>query len=346
MNPPAPVKDLTPKPPKEIAFYYPNPMWRQGDWIKNLILFFDGVALLVPSYMRDKPDIADPAIVTGLREHGLLHIIEPETAVDKAATEQLASALMDIISSGALDNLATTDTKFHEISRSRLGYDGDSGLAQMILEELQKRGLAKAGENDSTIPIHPMVRSLVLVLLSQILRPYGARLGAELSPTTDNPRLVEALTELLSVQAIPTTGHVVEFDLNTVSVDLGSIPIDEVLTFRKENFADHRRYCLAARLFAQQLSKLSDEERKTAFALRQAELDDIAQDLKGRATKTWKKPASFALTLSGAALALANGHPLAAALTVGAAVTGYQAAAKRDAGAYSYLFRAHDRYPY
>jgi hypothetical protein len=64
---------------------------------------------------------------------------------------------------------------------------------------------------------------------------------------------------------------------------------------------------------------MSDEERKTAFALRQAELDDIAQDLKGRATKTWKKPASFALTLSGVAVALATGHPLAAALTVGAA---------------------------
>jgi hypothetical protein len=75
----------------------------------------------------------------------------------------------------------------------------------------------------------------------------------------------------------------------------------------------------------------------------QAELDDIAQDLKNRATKTWKKPASFALMLSGVAVALATGHPLAAALSVGAVVTGYQAAAKRDAGAYSYLFRAHDR---
>jgi lysozyme family protein len=76
----------------------------------------------------------------------------------------------------------------------------------------------------------------------------------------------------------------------------------------------------------------------------QAELDDIAQDLKNRATKTRKKPASFALMLSGVAVALATGHPLAAALSVGAVVTGYQAAAKRDAGAYSYLFRAHDRY--
>jgi len=37
---------------RELAFYYPNPMWHSGDWIKNLILFFDGIALLVPTYMK------------------------------------------------------------------------------------------------------------------------------------------------------------------------------------------------------------------------------------------------------------------------------------------------------
>jgi hypothetical protein len=42
-------------------------MWQDGDWIKNLILFFDGVALLVPDYLRDKPENVDPAIVAGLR---------------------------------------------------------------------------------------------------------------------------------------------------------------------------------------------------------------------------------------------------------------------------------------
>jgi hypothetical protein len=58
---------------KEIAYYYPNPMWDRGDWVKNLILFFDGVALLVPEYMKDKPRILDPAIVAGLEQHNLLH---------------------------------------------------------------------------------------------------------------------------------------------------------------------------------------------------------------------------------------------------------------------------------
>ena len=39
----------------ELAFYYPNPVWSDSDWVKNLVLFFDGIALLVPDYMRESP---------------------------------------------------------------------------------------------------------------------------------------------------------------------------------------------------------------------------------------------------------------------------------------------------
>jgi hypothetical protein len=67
--------EIRPEKP-ELAFYYPNPMWHSGGWAKNLILFFDGIALLVPEYMRDRPFEIDPAIATGLHENGLLRILE------------------------------------------------------------------------------------------------------------------------------------------------------------------------------------------------------------------------------------------------------------------------------
>ena len=63
---------------------------------------------------------------------------------------------------------------------------------------------------------------------------------AELSPVTDRPLAVAALSEMLSHKVIPATGSVIAFDMSTVSVDVGSIPIDEVLSFRKENFAAYR----------------------------------------------------------------------------------------------------------
>ncbi len=200
---------------REFAFYYPNAMWVSGDWAKNLMLFFDGIALLVPDYMKERPEREDPAIVRGLKEHGLLHIIEPEKSVDHVATEKLVSAMTDIITSGALDQLSNSDTRLRELSMSRMGFSGDQGLAWMILGELKQRNLARDSEDGVSIPMHPDVRSLLLILLAQILRPYGANLDAELSPATDSPRLVTALAEMLALKAIPSTETVIQFDLNT-----------------------------------------------------------------------------------------------------------------------------------
>ena len=83
--------------------------------------------------------------------------------------------------------------------------------------------------------MHAKVRSLVFVLLSQILRFYGPKMDAELSPATDRPMVVSALAEMLAQKVLPSTGSVIAFDMATVTVDFGSIPIDEVLSFRKEN---------------------------------------------------------------------------------------------------------------
>ncbi len=158
--------------------------------------------------------------------------------------------------------------------------------------------------------------------------------------------VVTALAEMLSQNVIQTTGSVISFDMATVSVDVGSIPIDEVLGFRRENISAYRKYSLSARRFAQELSKLDAKERAEAFELRQAELDDLASDLRKRGRKAWKKPAALACSLTGAAISLAAGHPLAAAFSLGSAVFGFTPPSKPEMGAYSYLFRAAERYPY
>jgi hypothetical protein len=215
----------------------------------------------------------------------------------------------------------------------------------MIFEELKKRGLAKDSEDNVSIPMHPKVRSLVLVLLSQILRPHGEVINANLNPTTDVGRLVSALSELLSVELKPSEGSVIEFDLLTVTVDLGSVPFDEVLDFRAQNLNAHRHYMLSVRKFALELSRMPQEEQKVAFDLRQTELNDLAADLRKRARASWKKPSSFALTLIGTALS-AMTAPLASVIRATASIAGYEGASKTDAGAYTYLFNAQRRFRY
>jgi hypothetical protein len=328
----------------ELAFYYPNPIWTNGDWIKNLILFFDGIALLVPKYMKRRIEDVDPAIVTGLTQHHLLHVIEPEKAVDKSASKALSAAMTDIIASGALDSLARENTAFHELSMSRLGYVGDAQLAENIFKLLEKRGLARATEDGVSIPMHPLVRSLVLTLLSQILRSHGGKMDAELSPVTDRPRLVESLIEMLNLPNAPSNGNVVAFDLATVGVDLAAVPIDEILSFRNENKDPYQRYRRSVRSFAYELSQMPKEERARRFEERQAELDDLAADLRSKARRAWKKPASFALMLAGAVWKYHGGDALGAVLTAAGAALGLEKSKSKEVGAYSYLFRAHEKY--
>lgn len=70
----------------DVAYHH-EPYWHpdQGDWIKSLLLFFDGVAVLVPDYMRDRPLFTDPTLAQPLADQGLLHRLSLETVVVPAA---------------------------------------------------------------------------------------------------------------------------------------------------------------------------------------------------------------------------------------------------------------------
>ena len=96
--------------------------------------------------------------------------------------------------------------------------------------------------------------------------------------------------------------------------------------------------------FAIELSRMPEEERELAFEIRQTELNDLANDLRQRGRKSWRKPASFALSLAGSALSSLN-TTIGAALTTAASLIGFGGPSETHPGVYSYLFRAHGRWP-
>jgi hypothetical protein len=91
---------------------------------------------------------------------------------------------------------------------------------------------------------------------------------------------------------------------------------------------------------------MNPEQRQSAFNERQGELDDLANDLKRRARWAWRKPASFGLGLVGAAWTYQSGDPIGALLGAGAMAVGGMDSAPSEAGAFSYIFDARDRYRY
>ena len=133
----------------ELAYYYPEPYWgiREIDPIKNLLLFFDGIAILLPRYAQGRETVADPVLAGPLRERGLLRILEPETFVDQQVTEPLITAVTELVTGGAFDGLERPQYGYQELSRSRMGWDADVELSEMITEELISRDLARPTED-------------------------------------------------------------------------------------------------------------------------------------------------------------------------------------------------------
>ena len=114
-----------------------------------------------------------------------------------------------------------------------------------------------------------------------------------------------------------------------------------MLAFRRENLKEHRAYAGAVRKFVGDLSRMPEKERAKVLSDRIEEIRDIANDLKTLSRKSWKRPASFALSVAGAAWTLKTGDPIGALLAVGAAALGSgDDGSATETGAYSYLFRA------
>jgi len=99
-------------------------------------------------------------------------------------------------------------------------------VIEPIIEELRRRGLAGESTDGVSVPLSYTLRSLVLTLLSQILRARGAERGLDLAPATDRPQLQRSLTDLLYLPSLPSSGHVFSLDAEDVGVDLSAVGLD------------------------------------------------------------------------------------------------------------------------
>ena len=170
----------------DTAYYYPAPYWtlQEIGWIKSLLLFFDDIATLLPDYMYGRHQAADSVLAAPLEERGLLHVLEPKGWLDQETTARLAEIIVEMLRNGAFDDLPEAGY-FAELSQSRMGYSADVQLASFLVDELRQRGLAKPSEDGVSIPLHPTVRTTVLVILGQLSRNVGQRRGMTIHPTTN-----------------------------------------------------------------------------------------------------------------------------------------------------------------
>ena len=341
----------------DIAYYYPEPYWAESeiDWLKTVLLFFDGVAVLLP---RLSPQHGpwrgrlDPVLGEPLLDAHLLHILEPEDIIDQEVADQFGSFLTELITAGAFDNLRRED-KFEWLSGSRMAASVDTRLAEMLIDELGKQGLVQKvtasvveRQDDEqrsdrfSVLMHGAVRQIVLTFWAQALRQPAARRGLGLRPITSELGFVNNFRNLLASPRMPTEGDIVNFDLEQVSLDLSTVPLIDVLEFREQYGSDYRAYMRSLRQFMYNLRGLSGVEFRQAFQDRRDELSDSADRLRRVARRHWHKNLPlFALSLLGAALRTHAGDVLGAAESAGEAADRLSSPELPDT-AYSYLFKA------
>ena len=326
----------------EVAYYYPAPYWgwRESGWIKSLLLFFDEVSILLPNYMYGHHTAEDPTLVLPLEERGLLRVLEPTAWVDDDMATELAEVVVELLTNGTFDELEP-NPHFRELSQSRMGYGADVGLADMLVEELMARGLAKPSEDNVSIPLHPVVRETILVILGQLSRSAGARNSLAVHPATNDTQAIGELIKTLSHDPLPSSQGVVALDMEPVTLDLDPVPLDDVLAFRDENGAAHRAYMRDLRRFMSELALIdAPNEREIALVARRQEIADSAHDLQ-RSTRNaiGKNLSSWSLGIAGSAWSIASGDPIGMALAV-AGLLPNLVGGDDAVSAYSYMFAA------
>lgn len=328
----------------DVAYYYPAPYWatQEGGWIKSLLLFFDEVAILLPGYMYGRHSAADPSLAEPLEDRGLLRVLEPAEWVDEQATEDLVTVMVDLLSGGAFDDLEKDEARYAELSYTRMGYGADVELGDMLVEELLRQGLARPSEDKVSVPLHPTVRTTILVLLGQLARSVGERHDLTMHPTTNDGRAVRDLVSTLTRDGFPSAGHVLALDLEPVGLNLDAVPLDEVLAFRADHRDAHQAYVRDLRRFLTELASIDEpSDRAQLLEGRREELADAANDLRRASRRAFSKARdTWALGIAGAAWAAVAGDPLGLLLTTGGLVRGALPDGQAPASAYSYVFDA------
>lgn len=330
----------------DVAYYYPAPYWgiREGGWVKSLLLFFDKISILLPGYMYGRHRLADPALVEPLEDQGLLEVLEPNTWIDEEMAKSLAEAVSGLLASGVFDDLPEAN-HFHELSQSRMGYGADLDLAGSLVSELQAHGLARPSEDGVSIPLHPVVRTTILVILAQLARSAGTKQNLSIHPATQELEAVQDLIDTLARERMPSRESVIAFDLEPVSFNMDLVPLDELLQFRTEHRSAHRAYMRDLRGFMDELSEVTlPEEREALLLQRRQDIADAAHDLQ-RSTRRalGKNLPSWSFGLAGGAWSVVAGDPLGlvlAALGLVASAMGFRGSESNRVSAYSYIFRA------
>lgn len=327
--------ELYAKKKPEFAHYYGDWIWAidRIDWVKSLLLFFDGIALALPPHTAEAAINQDPVLAQPLAEAGLLRNFPPELWLPS-----LPEGEFDAPQEGPGEESFFAGNPM-TLEALIADYDDSVRLTREAMDSLGRKISVYVGEHN----FNSLMRALTVGMTTRFLVEKIE--DVSIQPVIDDDRSATFVESVIGSPAETSLPNIVVSDMEQVGLDLGAIPLNDILDFRRENGQLYRAYARELRQFVLSLSLLSEHERELAVAERRAELDDRAQELQRLGRSALGRPAvGLLLGVTGAAWTLVHGgDPVGGVLGLGAALGTWTRPGPGPVGAaYTYVFKARD----
>ncbi|MFD0449382.1 hypothetical protein ACFQ10_54685 [Streptomyces indonesiensis] len=264
--------------------------------MKSLLLYFDGLALLLPedhfcATVAQEAELAQP-----LQQAGLLHNFAPGTWLDTDTARTIQQAAAHSRRAGgpafiSMGHLAATET----ISTAHLV--AELASAHLVVEQMLRSGTVIRRRPDlgpDMVDMPERVRAAVLLTVG---------LAAQTKVSDHRIHLVGDLSQATRARSgkAERTAQILHQDILNVGIDLSQVPLNEILDYRREHGASYKAYAQDLRQFVRGLEAAEPIDRPRMLHERSESIADHASQLR-RARRAWGRPVT-ALAFAGAGAA-------------------------------------------
>lgn len=216
------------------AFNQGGIVWKSESWAKSLLLFFDGISLLVPSEWDDLAKLNQWFLWEPLQDQGRLQLVRPRDVVGTDLQGGIVGEFERLESSGFFCSLEEVSQAAHVIYHpSKLGLCADKDLYDILKHCLV--GCNAAREIHGDLYLHPTVAQHLAGVVNHGILERLCLGGQEHYGVLDREWRARGTRRV-------DKALIVEGDLRNMDIDLSAVPLDDIDSFRANNRASLDRY--------------------------------------------------------------------------------------------------------
>ena len=341
--------------PKLIGAYPSGWIWpeQEFDLMKNLIPFFDGLAIFMPEHLVERVVDSDPFLVRPLFEAGDLWNINPDTALSDAMSAEISQNVNTFVEQNgeAIKRKIRNEARMQMETRTS-SHLGSSPEAEALINRLIGDGLAEPVAYDGTFKVEGGVKRFIMQSLFGVMSAKLAPSETQLVPVTNE------FSEMYPYQGAGKTNfyqfgprsvswdisRIITQDIREVGVDLRAVPLDEVLDFSTRYRAEYRTYLRSLHETVRAILTLSNDGKYVddIRGVLRDRLDALHEqsDFLRRSSRSEfrRKSLSLLVSITGSAWTIRTGDYVGATLAAVSAAVGL-VSPPDNISEYCYLFK-------